>query len=467
MNPENTTAIPNTILISACETEISFLAKGSQVGVSWHVPDQIAVVPSHVNVTLIKRCQNKTNQPPNCNKEIYSALVDGLTRFHKFDSLNEVGLYYFWVQICFDEHCLYPRQSNGFVVESDSFDPKITECTIDNNLDCTELEVKWKVGNLDSIFYRWGIFKDNKAQNNLTEMFIFHPVKQQENYLVKTCIRLPVYIHSKLFACIQEFLISGLWKTVCKKVETVSHPNGFSTNIVYDVDMNSPDVIKLLKLLHSSYIGDEISTLHSNELDFAQPTISLGAMIIGRSGLNTSWFLMKTPRIPLSCYGESDCIDTNTTMEGFIKFKIPLVSDNVYYICAVSTMNSSVAKIQDDLNACSDGVIIDSSRPVAGDVEIKNKNGYITYGKEMIVSWIGFSDSLLYTDLGYGNGIKEYQYALVYPKALLSVKRKTGTYPKGRDIIPFTPVVYSTNIIIIRNLNLTGGFTYFVSIKGN
>lgn len=219
-------------------------------------------------------------------------------------------------------------------------------------------------------------------------------------------------MHSKLFACIQEFVLSGLSKMGCKEVESVSHPNEFDTNIVYDVDMTSPVVLNLLPSLHSLYIGDELSTLHTNELDYAKPTIRLGAITVGRGDVNTSWFLMTTPRLPKTCYDDSDCISTDTTKGGFIKFKSPLIEDRVYYICALSTINSSKEESQDDFKACSDGVIIDNSRPVAGKVTINNKNGYITNRKEMAVSWIGFSDSKLYSAFGYGKGIKEYQYAL-------------------------------------------------------
>lgn len=184
IKPKNITTIPNTILISACETEMFFLTKGSQVGVNWHVPDQISIVPSHVNVTLVKRCQNETSHSSYCDQEIHSAVVDGSKRFHQFDAIYDLGIYHFLVQICFDKDCLYPRQSNGFVVESALSEPKIIKSTLENKFDCTELELQWKTGNADPIFYRWGIFKDNSAQNNLSDMFIYHPVKYQENHSV-------------------------------------------------------------------------------------------------------------------------------------------------------------------------------------------------------------------------------------------------------------------------------------------
>lgn len=234
---------------------------------------------------------------------------------------------------------------------------------------------------------------------------------------VKTCIDIPVYLHSKLFACVQEFDLSGLSTIACKEVEAVSNPNDFSSKVVYDVDMNSPGVVKLLKTLHSSYIGERLSKLHTYELDFARPTTVLGAIVIGRGDLNTEWFLMTTLRVPMNCYSDSECIDTDITTRGFVKFNRVLIPDNVYYICAVSTVNSTDEG--DNFNACSDGVLIDNTRPTAGKVTIRNKNGYITNRKEIDVSWEGFSDSKLYSDLGYGNGIEQYQYALGKSKLYL------------------------------------------------
>lgn len=176
------TTFSETIFISDCETEMSFLAIGSQVAVNWRVP--AFIVPSHINITLVQRCKNVINEPSYCDTVMYSKVVDGSKRFHEFDVLYEPGSYYFQVEICFGQHCLDPKQSGGFVVKSVPSQPKISLSTLDKKPDCTELNLQWQSENSDSIFYRFEIFRNTDVRNNLTDMYTYHPTEYHENHLV-------------------------------------------------------------------------------------------------------------------------------------------------------------------------------------------------------------------------------------------------------------------------------------------
>ncbi|KAK3103765.1 hypothetical protein FSP39_021725 [Pinctada imbricata] len=104
------------------------------------------------------------------------------------------------------------------------------------------------------------------------------------------------------------------------------------------------------------------------------------------------------------------------------------------------------------LTACSDGVVVDLTPPVAGDLWITNIPGtkYQTSTSNMYVNWDSFRDVEEFNTLAHSSGIQDYTFGL-------------GTSPGGNDMVAFYSVGV-VNHLALHNLNLQSGHIYYATI---
>ncbi|CAG2242538.1 unnamed protein product [Mytilus edulis] len=107
-----------------------------------------------------------------------------------------------------------------------------------------------------------------------------------------------------------------------------------------------------------------------------------------------------------------------------------------------------------EVNKCSDGITVDLTSPVPGNVwigltaDIK----YQSSTSDIFINWETFTDVEEYKTTSHTSGILEYSIAI-------------GSVKGGSDIVPFTTIGL-VNHIALHNLNLQNGHDYFASVKG-
>ena len=129
------------------------------------------------------------------------------------------------------------------------------------------------------------------------------------------------------------------------------------------------------------------------------------------------WFLMKSQHIPFDCSADPNCIKTQTTTMGFTRFNPNIIQmDTFYYICAYSNTTFIDRELfterLPEISLCSNGFVLDHTRPSSGIVEVINNNGYLTSLSNIRIQWHGFKDNIEATRLGYIDSIKTYTYAV-------------------------------------------------------
>ncbi|XP_033124572.1 uncharacterized protein LOC117122905, partial [Anneissia japonica] len=137
--------------------------------------------------------------------------------------------------------------------------------------------------------------------------------------------------------------------------------------------------------------------------------------------------------------------------------KLNLKHGSKYFICIHADETTKHYEEWTDvlpaLSSCSDGVVIDHTPPSRGDVWLGWQRGdiYQHSTTELSINWDSFVDVEEHGTAPHHSGIKSYQYAV-------------GTYPGGIDVIDFVDVGI-TNHVLVHNMNLHNGQTYFVTVK--
>lgn len=201
--------------------------------------------------------------------------------------------------------------------------------------------------------------------------------------------------------------MSGQTWNNCSVIKSLGDPNSFDKNVVYDLNMNHPFTTSLWEIAHSSNLGNKLTDLHNEEMDFANSSVRVGGFIVGRPSQKIIWYLMKKPEISgKPCSFDLNCIFIKNTTGGFIDFENPrLKFSGLLYIC-LEVQTSPIESY------CSNGFLVDDKRPKAGVVEINSHNGFVTDGSILNVEWSGFTGNKEAVQLGYLSDLSYYLYAI-------------------------------------------------------
>ncbi|VDI13269.1 Hypothetical predicted protein, partial [Mytilus galloprovincialis] len=107
----------------------------------------------------------------------------------------------------------------------------------------------------------------------------------------------------------------------------------------------------------------------------------------------------------------------------------------------------------DDVSACSDGVTIDLTPPIPGNVYIgiDSADHYQSSTSDLHVNWDSFIDVEQNVGIRHTSGIKEYHLGI-------------GSTIGGSDVVPFTKIGIA-NHYTLHNLRLQNGHEYFASVR--
>uniref|UniRef100_A0ABM0M5T3 Uncharacterized protein LOC102801709 n=1 Tax=Saccoglossus kowalevskii TaxID=10224 RepID=A0ABM0M5T3_SACKO len=161
-------------------------------------------------------------------------------------------------------------------------------------------------------------------------------------------------------------------------------------------------------------------------------------------------------------YEEYDCsspevMACGSTNENFINIHdLPLVHGQRYYVCIYSNATKKVYEYVEvllpEISVCSDGITVDQSPPLQGNVWIGWREQHFQSAvSELIVNWQSFVDVEEEGRTTHYSGIRKYEYAI-------------GSSPDGVDVQDFIDVGI-TNRAVAHGLDLQDGYTYYATVK--
>ncbi|KAK7500517.1 hypothetical protein BaRGS_00008092 [Batillaria attramentaria] len=215
--------------------------------------------------------------------------------------------------------------------------------------------------------------------------------------------------------------------------------------------------------------GDRDYTPHNDVISAVWPTLRhpkvKWAVMVSQGPDVTSHFENSGPQ-PLSDPCSSPNVIVCGEVEGqkYINVNFgpsssrPLLENGRHYYVCISADAETVTfeKWTDDLpavSACSDGVTVDLTSPVAGSVEVEGLRNGVYQTSLTIVSarWSGFSDIEEVRSTAHHSGILSYKVAV-------------GSVPAGEDVLKNGDVGL-TNHVTLHGLRLQDGHTYYVTIQ--
>ncbi|XP_062605213.1 uncharacterized protein LOC134267002 isoform X2 [Saccostrea cucullata] len=438
---------PFTFRTFRCEEDVDVQDISAEIGANWEVDARVERFISHYLVSLLS-CENIPNS--SCEAIISNSVVKraSYTFTDIYDSLQQ-GFYKVFIKPCFGNKCFSGLSSDGFFLESfgPDFGSLSAELTVDNG-HCLKLQLNFQSFQCafpfetTPMFYRWAVFSDVMGHMQLTEHQIqLNNTRQQT---VTSCLKFP---HKRMHTCLEGYCRSGRMSKTCSQINVQQDPNSYTKTTVYDLDAKSDFFVEIEAYKYTTNIGRKLEDLHSYEIDFKSDFFVLGGFVIGIGDAEILWSVMKSPRIPLRCEDDPECIYSKSGRGGLIAFssKVPLKSNVIYYICVNDSANFIV-------NRCSNGFVIDLAPPPMGKVKLHTKKeGFITDDSSVNVYWQGFENDDFYSKIGYPSNIRFYEVAI-------------GTEREKEDVLQFKNVQL-TSSILLTNLSLVGGMSYYFSVK--
>ncbi|KAK3099491.1 hypothetical protein FSP39_005250, partial [Pinctada imbricata] len=213
------------------------------------------------------------------------------------------------------------------------------------------------------------------------------------------------------------------------------------------------------------YLSDRDYTPYRNYISAVWPRLryhsySVAVIHYKSNDITTYYKPASTLDLPDPC-SHPDSMICATTGNEFLNFHFDdgILEDGERYLVCLRGDRTEIQhekwlEILPDLNICTDGVIVDLTPPIAGDVWITNIPGteYQTSTSDMYVNWQSFRDVEELNDVPHSSGIQDYQLGL-------------GTSIGGNDVVAFHSVGV-VNHAALHNLNLQSGHTYYATIIG-
>ncbi|XP_062616047.1 uncharacterized protein LOC134277752 [Saccostrea cucullata] len=157
----------------------------------------------------------------------------------------------------------------------------------------------------------------------------------------------------------------------------------------------------------------------------------------------------------------SDAIKCSRTENEFINFKFKrgeLVHGHRYIICIHAENTTKIyeewTEILPEMNKCSDGVVLDLTPPVAGNIWIGTTQGqeYQSSSSVLYINWDSFQDVEDFKTISHSSGIQNYRLGI-------------GTSAGGNDVVAFFDVGV-VNHKAIHGLSLINGQSYYATLSG-
>ncbi|KAI8519528.1 hypothetical protein Bbelb_027850, partial [Branchiostoma belcheri] len=155
---------------------------------------------------------------------------------------------------------------------------------------------------------------------------------------------------------------------------------------------------------------------------------------------------------------EPETLRCGQTKDNFVNVQgLHLQNGQRYFVCVFAEETTleyeKFQHVAEEVSVCSNGVVVDTEPPVAGEVHAGwgNKN-YQTSTTELQIVWESFRDVDVHGNTGHQHsGVMKYEYAI-------------GTSPGVMDVRQFVDVGL-TNHVVAHGLQLQSGHTYYVTVR--
>ncbi|XP_076117799.1 uncharacterized protein LOC143085385 [Mytilus galloprovincialis] len=278
------------------------------------------------------------------------------------------------------------------------------------------------------------------------------------------------------FSKCKRFSIRGynnvkLYTTISTEVKDCEayNPILIIPNIVIDA-VGAPDALdshgKMIYLEENAYWPepDMDYTPYKNVISAAWPTLrhkDYDYAILDAKTIDVTTYYHQISQLSLTkpC-DHPDSIRCGHTINGFMNELFSnneLVHGTRYTVCVhanpIQITRETWIEYLEEINSCSDGIVVDLTPPVAGRLWIGLNPGivYQTSNTDLYINWDGFHDVEEYDTGPHATGIKEY---------ILGI----GTTPGGNDVYSFENVGVVQHKAL-HGLSLQNGYVYYATLK--
>ncbi|XP_078621331.1 uncharacterized protein LOC144887808 [Branchiostoma floridae x Branchiostoma japonicum] len=371
---------------------------------------------------------------------------------------------------CYKTGCFEPAASSGVWI--------IPNAPISGRLDVNVTEASGD--NSSIIAFRWDAFRDRDVPTSVSsraigrsEWALTSDSERRELLLPWT----PIDIdnndeerHEHVIAVHRRILATGCPKLVVRAFSRV----GVQSSVETDINDCSRNPIGRQHVVIDATGDIELEKnglWYRDDADYTSSRTALGAVwpnlrhgqytwavIEESAGISDYGSVSASSQFPYPCAHPLAIACGNTTDEYVNVNDLVLQRGRRYHICVHANRTTQVFETFTQelpaVSACSDGITVDHTPPTLGNVWIENSDGksYQSSSSEIVVKWDSFVDLEEHGTSHHISGIRTYMCAI-------------GTTPGGTDVRDFTEVG-NINSVIVHNLGLNSGVTYYATVKG-
>ncbi|XP_072048763.1 uncharacterized protein [Amphiura filiformis] len=455
------------IFYPECEENRDFQMSTSFAEGYWSIPEAMSPFITHALWSLEQETEKDVGDVVQKQWETIIDFQDlGLATHHKEADLflQPGGHYRSKIRLCHLTVCFHDIASDGFwVISSPPSAGVIKTESVDDLAEGTEIriafqpfaqtEIRKSIGTMITFVYEWGLVEDIGMKK--------HFVSQWQT--VDGTIESVEWVRFKAFFPHQLSRLS-CYQIALRCINQV----GLSATIFPDI--RDCDAIKQQQIVIDAYPEitlEKYSMWTKPDRDYTPSSSIISAVWSSLRNQQYKWAIIEDTQsfdyaglriLPNDPCEHPMALKCGETEDNFINIKdLNLSHGKRYIVCihgdATTIKHEKWTENVDTISACSDGVVVDTTPPIAGNVWIgwNNDNIYQISTSEVVVQWDSFVDVEEHARSPHHSGIKHYEIAI-------------GSSPGGNDIQAYI-LVGITNSAIIRNLRLQNGHRYYATVR--
>ncbi|XP_078658232.1 uncharacterized protein LOC144903715, partial [Branchiostoma floridae x Branchiostoma belcheri] len=469
----------------SCADDVDFQSSTTTVHTYWSIPEPMQDFVSYVRWTLEReQTVGGSNTTWEAVRTIQDAPNSGVLVASELQ-LSPGGHYRSALHFCHQEGCFQPTASDGFWVTSEPPLPNGIN-SIDYDEVNTSLTFSWKefetvelAGNeaLQTMAmggYEWTLSVTGKGSSALgTILYPWQPIVDLRRSGLNITATVPLPSPLEFSSCIKLLLRgrnqAGLYSVTSGEIHDCNDPGSVNIRdpVVFDAvpDFNATleDSGISLATNHFWTVPDEDFTRSRDTLAAAWPSLRHGDYywkVLSAESIQRWSFHRQENEINYHSFrcDEPETLRCGQTKDNFVNVQgLHLQNGQRYFVCVFAEETTlefeKFQHVAEEVSVCSNGVVVDTEPPVAGEVHAGwgNQN-YQTSTTELPIVWESFRDVEVHGNTGHQHsGVMKYEYAI-------------GTSPGVMDVRQFVDVGL-TNHVVARGLLLQSGHTYYVTVR--
>ncbi|KAI8509825.1 hypothetical protein Bbelb_122530 [Branchiostoma belcheri] len=475
----------STLFPGSCADDIDFQASTTTVHTYWTIPEPMEDFVSYVRWTLEReQTLGGSNTTWEAVKTIQYAPNTGVLVASELQ-LSPGGHYRSALHFCHQEGCFQPTVSDGFWVTPDPPVPNGIN-SIDYDEVNTSLTFSWKefvtaelVGNeglqmMAMGGYEWTLSVSGKGSSAMgTILYPWQPIVDLGRSGLNITATVPLPSPLEFSSCIKLLLRgrnqAGLYSVTSGEIHDCNDPGSVNIRdpVVFDAvpDFNATLEESGISLATNHFwtVPDEDFTRSRDTLAAAWPSLRHGDYywkVLSAESIERWSFHRQENEINYHSFrcDEPETLRCGQTKDNFVNVQgLHLQNGQRYFVCVFAEETTleyeKFQHVAEEVSVCSNGVVVDTEPPVAGEVHVGwgNQN-YQTSTTELPIVWESFRDVEVHGNTGHQHsGVMKYEYAI-------------GTSPGVMDVRQFVDVGL-TNHVVARGLLLQSGHTYYVTVR--